>query len=166
MTERLRYSRPATPVRISISPATQRGRSGTSTNADQVRGGVEEHVLRLGRKIRKQTFSTPHAGLARIEANLEQCGRPVIAQVLGNGPMLRCQCGGELGQGLGPEFKDAGLVDLEDGGSGRPSQSVNARIRSRCHNDDLTDAVLGCVEKEVVEELRRAAMPLMGRRTC
>ena len=99
-----------------------------------------------------QPLGAPCGGLGGVEAGAAQCGGPVVAQVNRHRPQVGGRGGAQIGQRLGFELDDRGLIDLVDGRAVRPGQSVPAGVQARGEDHRLTDAAVGRLDEEVVEE--------------
>ena len=102
---------------------------------------VEQQVLRLRRQIDEQSLGRPRGRLARVEAVVQQCFRPVVAQIDGDrAPVGRWACA-QVSERLGLELDHLGLVDLVDDRSVGPRQPVGPGVQARGQDHRLPDPV-------------------------
>ena len=87
-----------------------------------------------------------------------------MAQVDGDRARSRGRLGAELGQRVGLELDDLGLVDLEDDRAGRPVQPVGAGVEAGGQDDRLPDArARPASAKKSSKNRVRTAMPSANR---
>src|SRR6202012_396458 len=87
----------------------------------------------------EQALSGPGGGSAGVEPGLLQRGRPIVAQVDGDGPEVGRGGGAQRGDRGGLEFDDLRLVDLEYRRSRCPWQSITACVEAGGQDDHLAD---------------------------
>ena len=103
---------------------------------------VEQPILGFGRQVDQQTLGQPGCRCAGIKAGGPQRGRPVGAQVDGDGASDRGRLGAEIGQSACLEFDHRGLIDLVHRGAVGPGQPVGAGVQARCQDHHLPYARL------------------------